>query len=663
MKKHFISLFFCVSFIFYLRTDVSAQKNTDMVIKELQQLYRIELLPQYRKDSKVYLISTYDTTGGNDDGFSGKYSFIRKEGNNEVLADLKGPGVVERIHSPTPSDKMIAFYFDGEKTPRIRMPFIELFSGKHAPFLPPLVGNEVGGYYCYVPILYKKSLKIVYEGDDEKFHQIQYRTLPKDTQVESFTPSFTDGENHELNKVAEVWGKVGKPYWLSEDQAAVVKKKEVRFELQPDGKVEIFQQNTGGRILGIEIDRDKVNWEQGVVLEAHWDKEKVPAIYSPANDFFGYFFGKVSAQSLLLGSFSGHDYCYLPMPFDHSATLSLKALPGMDEKVTGTARIYYSSNPRDKGKEGKLYTVWRRETNPATGKPYLLFDARGRGHHVATILQAQGLIAGTTEFFEGDDVSTVDGEMRCHGGGSEDYFNGGWYWILDRWDKGISLPIHGSLGFSVPFERTGGYRFYLEDKASFENHYHLTIEHGPEGNKSPVDYTSLCFYYGEQASASAVDPANFTKLPAIPKDHEYYAQDFSMRLWWGTTTRFTDDGLEISGAIPTKGRALDDAERSAAKGRVRIDLSEMPSGRYRLYVIYDQFPNGGDFSIWRRQEKISDWIDTYSPTEQSVEKKLFVGEVQLTDQIRTVTIRTQANEQGEGVFRIKKLILEDIQSQ
>jgi hypothetical protein len=54
-------------------------------------LYRIDLLPRYRENTIVRQISSYDTTGGNDDGFSGRYSYLRKENNNLVIADLKGP--------------------------------------------------------------------------------------------------------------------------------------------------------------------------------------------------------------------------------------------------------------------------------------------------------------------------------------------------------------------------------------------------------------------------------------------------------------------------------------------------------------------------------------------------------------------------------------------
>ena len=44
------------------------------------------------------------------------------------MADLKGPGVVNRIWTPTPEADTVKFYFDGEKTPRISLPFIDLLA-------------------------------------------------------------------------------------------------------------------------------------------------------------------------------------------------------------------------------------------------------------------------------------------------------------------------------------------------------------------------------------------------------------------------------------------------------------------------------------------------------------------------------------------------------
>lgn len=642
---------------------VNAQQDKSTLAEELRQLYRFDLLPEYRTDSKLELISTYDTTGGNDDGFSGKYSFVRKEGNYLVLADLKGPGVVNRIHSPTPTNKMLAFYFDGEKTPRIRIPFIELFSGKIKPFIKPLVGNEVGGYYCYFPIPYRKSLKIVYEGNDERFHQIQFRTYPKDAQIKSFDTALTREESAELDKVSASWRQVGVPYWLNTGYPDRLDTVETKFRLRPGDSAVIFQSAVGGRIMGVQLDRDKINWGRGVLLEAQWDNEPVPAILSPADDFFGYFFGQPSAQGLLLGSFSGKDYCYMPMPFDHSARITLRLLPVVNKEISGIARIIYARVQRNEKAEGKLYTVWRRETEPEIGKPYLIFNAEGKGHQVATVLQAQGLVEGTTEFFEGDDVAVADGEMRAHGGGSEDYFNGGWYWILDRWDKGISLPVSGSLGYSLAYARTGGYRFFLDDKVSFEHQYQLTIEHGPEGNKSPVDYTSVAYYYGDRPRSSVMDPSWMQNPVRTPRFHEYDVRDFMMTLGSGTTARFKgySSGLEISGVIPVKGFVVDDAERGEAKGEVRIDLSEMPAGDYKLYISYDENPDGGEYSVWRRQQQIADWMGTYASKIRRVQRK-YLGNIRLTDQIKSVTIRTRAGKEGGKLLLIRKLGLEESSS-
>src|SRR4030043_2087284 len=117
------------------------QKEFLTISDELEELYRIEFLPQFRTNTIVGQISSYDTTGGNNDGFSGLYSYIRKEDDKLILADLTGPGVINRIWTPTPSEDTIEFYFDGEPQPRIRVRFIALFSGEVYPFINPVAGT------------------------------------------------------------------------------------------------------------------------------------------------------------------------------------------------------------------------------------------------------------------------------------------------------------------------------------------------------------------------------------------------------------------------------------------------------------------------------------------------------------------------------------------
>ena len=77
----------------------------------MEALGRLDRLPQFRDSTAVGSVSSYDRTGGNDDGFSGKYSFVRKEEGALVLADLKGPGIIHRIWTPTPTDDAMEFLF------------------------------------------------------------------------------------------------------------------------------------------------------------------------------------------------------------------------------------------------------------------------------------------------------------------------------------------------------------------------------------------------------------------------------------------------------------------------------------------------------------------------------------------------------------------------
>lgn len=120
---------------------------------ELRQLSRLDLLPSYRSGA-VDGVSSYDPTGGNNDGFDGTYSYIRKEDGRLVIADFKGPGVIDRIWTPTATNDTLEFWFDGEQQPRLKICFMDLFRSGKKPFVYPLCGNEVGGYFCFFPFTF-----------------------------------------------------------------------------------------------------------------------------------------------------------------------------------------------------------------------------------------------------------------------------------------------------------------------------------------------------------------------------------------------------------------------------------------------------------------------------------------------------------------------------
>jgi len=384
-----------------------------------------------------------------------------------------------------------------------------------------------------------------------------------------------------------------------------------------------------------------------IVLQATWDNDPAPAINCPASDFFGYAFGKPAMRSIVAGNdANGVNYCYLPMPFEKKAELKMiykKRTSINQPKVELNVKVYYIDKPRNPATEGKLYATWRREIEPKEGEPYLFDKIKDKGHYIGTIHQARGLNPGMTIFFEGDDVTTIDGKMRMHGTGSEDFYNGGWYALLDRWDRGVSLPVHGSLDYSLQMGRTGGYRFHLTDKLTFENEFEMTIEHGPEYDRIPVDYTSIAFFYGNKPSGKQVQLSEELRTVVHPSSHVFFPQLMDLAL---------GENTEISNR---RGRLIVSAER---EGMVRIMLNDIPEGNYKISLTYFQTPDGASFSIWNRQKMITDWKDAYSNTEIKMEKQE-IGSFQITRQTNSISIKVRKNDKGNK-FQFENLYLEKL---
>ncbi len=651
MKKSIIVIAILVLSI----TGLNAQSNYH---KELKNLYDISLLPKYRGGS-MEQISSYDRTGGNDDGVTGKYSVIREEADGLVIADLKGPGVLNRIWTPNPEIDTIKFYFDGEEKPRISLPYKDLFSGKTPPFVAPLCGTEIGGYYCLLPIPYKKSLKIIYTGKVMRYFQIQYRSLTEGDKMETYTSDLLSKYSEEFSKIEKAWSRYN-PLGNYDPR----KLKSIRFNISLKNGVEtsLFQRSKGGRVVGIELDMGS-SLERAyrkVMLTAKWDNENKNALELPLHDFFGFAFGKASMRSLLLGANRDKLYSYLPMPFDNSAQLKLqynKKVHSDPNEIFISGTLYYTEEKRDKNNEGKLYVQSGRVYNAASGIPHTIADIKGKGHYVGTILITQGLEEGHTVYFEGDDVATIDGEVKIIGTGSEDYFNGGYYAILDKWDSGVSLPIHGSLLYSQMTSRTGGYRFYLTDKLNFNDSFLLTIEHQPEEKKNyQTDYTSIGFFYSDKPLYENKEILIDDTVTKIKYRERLTPQSMSMVLYWYTVANYDGDAIVFDLKPSYSWTAAIDAE---AMPIAQINLSGLDNGKYKLYVEYGRTENSAPFSIWQRSKQISNWLPTNietSPSEKS--KTVYAGDIEITEELKTITLRKRLKDNAS--IRIYKFLFEKI---
>ena len=587
------------------------------LIVGMEELHRIDRLPAFKGSVKVASISTYDPTGGNDDGFSGKYSFVRKEGDDLVLADLKGPGCLYRFHTPTPTDDLIEFYFDGEPEPRIKLPLRQMFTGKNEPFVSPLSACGAGGFYSYVPLTYKKSLKILLRAKLFHFYQLNYATYPEDAPIETFTPTHSAAYLEHRSKVAALFGRRGQDLFdFNRPPGTAVKRQRIEASLEPGRTATVFQTDQPGRIAALRLGPADafVGKDRDILLRITWDGDEKPAVLCPVGDFFGYAWGKPATGSCLLGTMHNANYCFLPMPFDRSATIELVSARETGPPVAVTGEVVTADLPR-RPDEGKFYAVWSRENPTTKGKPFTFADTQGRGHIVGLILQAQGNTTGSTGFFEGDDLTVIDGEKAVIGIGSEDFFNGGWYDVIDRWDGARCLPLSGCLAYQKQLGRTGGYRFMIGDAYSFKKSVVQTIEHAPEGNTMITDYCGMTYLYCDprptveiaMPDAAARRVVDFKKITFAAgwnlPIHGFCYQEATLSKHGGNI-----DGRDV------RYLALRTTQSQDFFGppfvSITCDLPE--TARYAVYIEPVKGPHQGRVQLFQTETPIGEPVDLYA---------------------------------------------------
>lgn len=469
---------------------------------ELKALYDPGQLPLFLPGCTEQQVSSYDRTGGNDDGFSGRYSYVRRNADSGlVMAEVYGAGVVHRIATPTPTNDTLDIFIDDSVRPRMSLCFMDLFSGKVKPFAAPLCDHGAGGYYCYFPILFQRFCRIVSRGKKLQFYQLQYKTFPAGTGVESFRPELSEQERVALAKISSVWSGEG---GFHDEVAASSEKKVAHVVLKPGGSALVANLASPGRVTGIELCGAGVLGDplRDIWLEVSADGEAEPAVDVPVAAFFGYAAGKPSMRSVMAGTRGDTCYSWFPMPYDQHMRLRL-VYRGKGAPVHVAATVYYTDQPRDRSAEGEFRAHYVSDELTAHDPWHVFLHTQGRGHYVGTILLAQGKKPGLPLFFEGDDSTATDGIFRIHGTGSEDYFNGGWYDLPGRWDTARSFPLSGCLVYDKVAGQTGGYRFYLSDKIPFQHSIWSGIEHGQSAREPiPARYRSVSFYYVDTVAAA-----------------------------------------------------------------------------------------------------------------------------------------------------------------
>jgi len=494
----------------------------------IDSLYKLDRLPLIRPGVKCKMFSSFDRTGGNNDGFRGTYSYLRIEDENSVIAEMEGPGCIQRIwftHSVINKDGLlnregehIRIYLDGSDAPAVDVPLEQIFSGELKPFPKPLVGSGLGGFYCYVPIPYRNGCKVVIEGRGVRFYQLTYNEFPPGARTESFTMEMTPEREKSLEAAVNAWTS---PDIHDEKDASFLT---IPYELdftEETGPFEIDLPNGEHMIRGIFFETEEENRKAAgeCLVFIRFEDSRDPAVNLPMDFLFGQAFQPEPFQSLLFGVSNGEWYNFIPMPYLWSAKITLNP----KTPFRGKLKIALQPAKLEPGSFGYLHASYIEQMPTEDGMHFPFVNVSGRGHFLGVYMATEGK-KGDPGWLEGDEKFNIDGQLMIHGTGTEDYFNCGWYAANGRLVKAGGFPLHGFpvYGKTEDSMRAAPYRWHVTDPVPYEKSINAGIEHGPR-NDTNADYRSSVFFYDVNPSGMK----NKTSYPVRDECIEYLRQ----RIW------------------------------------------------------------------------------------------------------------------------------------
>ncbi len=457
---------------------------------------------------------SWDRTGGNGD--ASFWYYLRAEPRRVVLADLAGPGCVARIWT-TAFDwntARIEIFIDGSATPAVSAYMRDFFgSGSLPPFVPPLSTPSTGSWVSYVPIPYQRSCRIevinARQDDLVIYYNVTYRQYPAGATIpEPFQMPPTANQQAALDAFAAQWAARGQ-----DPKPAVPGEQLVsgpHFILR-DQKATLAGLPGAGVVTGIRlaVDANNANTLPETRIQARWDGSPTYAIDGLTGSFFGSTFPNADAEGLPLGTRDRQFYCYLPMPYANGATIEIENTAPYDVYISDARITYVPKSPADVGRL-RFHADYKEQTVSGGMPSYRLLSTTGRGHYLGCTMAIQAGASGWG-ILEGDEQIYVNGESTPSilGTGTEDYFNGGFYFSGGT----VSLPFHGVPTLDNSFVTLSAYRLQVPDPVVFRDGCIVDMEHGGQ-NEANGTYQSTAYYYRDDASGETMPEPEYPPLAA-----------------------------------------------------------------------------------------------------------------------------------------------------
>ncbi|WP_277557473.1 glycoside hydrolase family 172 protein [Ereboglobus sp. PH5-10] len=483
---------------------------------------------------------------------SDRSMFLRVERNNGrrefVMFDAGGPGAIVRFWMTFAGKDCgrgtMRIYIDGDDAPAVEGAAFDILSGSIIAG-PPLAASvseetpyERRGHNLYFPIPYARHCKITYEserlseddpgakkgGTERVYYNINYRSYPAGTPVESFSKSVVQRHAGAIANAQAQLASGAAGLTINIDGYIT----NLATSLEPGASRDVTLRGGPAAIDCIALHLGAENQEQALrstILEIAFDGEQTVRV--PIGDFFGIGYKQLRTNTYYTATEkSGFMRAAWIMPYEKTCTITLRNL-GAQTVHMGTSVVIIKDWKWD-ARSMHFGAGWRQYTKVLAGPHDKAVDLnyaelRGKGVYVGDNLA----IFNTTYRWwgEGDEKVYVDGEkFPSHiGTGTEDYY--GYAWCRPEGFTGhpfIAQPL-GEGNFAPKLSVNTRYRGL--DAIPFDKSLRFDMELW-HWSPTRVNYAPAAFWYmlpggrslAPDNTADAREPVALDRSDIIPSD-------------------------------------------------------------------------------------------------------------------------------------------------
>lgn len=607
-------------FLVLLVTAASAAKYSYVdLVKKLTDMEGLAVLPDAGEKcaqwSSYDRASVYDTKAGkylNWDANGDGTGFIRMEGDQQVLAEMQGPGCIWRIWSADPRQGHVRIYLDGATEPAVDLQFKEYFDLNNAPFVyPSLVHNTSKGQNCYVPIPYQKSCKITADKDWGRYFHFTYTTYPKGTVLPTFKRALSDSDKAALKAADE---QLTNGLGIDPKTRMTVNKLQLPVAIRSGSKMELTRLNGAYAITSIKLNGSPSSYSaeklRNTILRIYWDGEKEPSVWVPLGDFFGTAPGANKYKSLPAGVTDQGFYSFWYMPFAKSAVVELANVG--ETAFVGQVEISYSPLDVPLKKLGRFHAKWHRDAflpgELERQIDWTMLKTQGRGRFCGVMLEVWNPRGGW--WGEGDEKFFVDGEKfpSTIGTGSEDYFGYAWCnpTLFQNAYHNQTISENNAGHISVN-------RWHITDNVPFQKSFEGDIEKYYK-NFRPTQYACTAYWYLEPGQADDYKPSDTLALNDMYINRDIFKvagalEGESLKVLERTSGNVARQELTGNWSNETQLFWLD----GKPGDKLTLALPVKEAGKYDVKLELTKANDYGIVQLYLDGQKLGEPVDLYDP--------------------------------------------------